>query len=217
MTNTKGFTHESKKYQVIYADPPWSYNDKRNKHPRMCGGALSHYETMPLAEIKALPLASIVAESAVLFLWVTFPLLKEGLEVLDSWGFKYKTLGFSWVKTNKKNGKPFFGIGYYTKSNCECCLLGVRGKTIKPATNSVSSVIISPRREHSRKPTEAKMGIELLYPTQTKIELFAREKTPGWDVWGNEVESDIPLSREEKNERRQSIINAAASELRRNK
>lgn len=180
----------------------------------MCGGALSHYETMPLKEIKALPLASIIADSAVLFLWVTFPLLKEGLEVLESWGFKYKTLGFSWIKTNKRNGKPFFGIGYYTKSNCECCLLGVRGKTIKPATNSVSSVIISSRREHSRKPSEAKARIELLYPPQTKIELFAREKTPGWDSWGNEVKSDIQLTNEDKDKERQSIIDAAVAKLR---
>ncbi len=176
-----------KKYQIIYADPPWSYNDKRNKHPRMCGGALSHYETMSLNKIKALPLASITADTAVLFLWVTFPLLKEGLEVLESWGFKYKTLGFSWVKTNKKNGKPFFGIGYYAKSNCEVCLMAIKGKTTKPTSNKVSSVIIAPRREHSRKPDEARERIVELFGDLPRIELFARQQTPGWDVWGNEV------------------------------
>jgi len=198
MTLSKTPPPMRKQYQIIYADPPWSYNDKRNKHPRMCGGALSHYETMSLKEIKALPLSSIMADSAVLFLWVTFPLLKEGLEVLESWKFKYKTLGFSWIKTNKKNGKPFFGIGYYTKSNCECCLFGVRGDTIKPATNTVSSVILSPRQEHSKKPMEAKIGIELLYPTQNKIELFAREKTPGWDAIGYDIDGkDIQQSLKE--------------------
>lgn len=175
------------KYQIIYADPPWSYKDKRDKHPRICGGALKHYNTMSLSDIKGLPVNEITEDNAILFLWITFPLLKEGIEVLESWGFKYKTLGFSWIKTNKRSGTPFFGIGYYTKSNCECCLLGVKGKTIKPAVNTVSSVILSPRREHSRKPDEVKFGIEKLYPTQSKIELFARQKMDGWDSWGNEV------------------------------
>lgn len=183
-----------KKYQIILADPPWSYNDKRDKHPRLCGGATVHYPTMTLNNIQTLKIIDITANDAVLFLWTTFPLLEEGLQVMKAWGFKYKTLGFSWIKTNKCSGTPFFGIGFYTKSNCEVCLMGVKGKTIKPAVNTVSSCIIAPRREHSRKPDEAKRGIELMYPDRSKIELFAREKTPSWDVWGNEVESDIELA-----------------------
>lgn len=177
-----------KKYKVLLVDPPWKYNDRRNKHTRFCGGAMSHYNVMDIKEIKSLPVKNITDDDAVIFLWVTFPLLKEGIEVLESWGFTYKTLGFSWIKTNKISGTPFFGIGYYTKSNCECCLLGVKGKTIKPATNTVSSVVLSPRREHSQKPDEVKQGIEMLYPTQNKIELFAREKIEGWDVVGNEID-----------------------------
>ena len=181
-----------KKYNIIYADPPWSYKDKRDKHPRMCGGATSHYNTMSIEQIKALPIKDLAADNCMLFLWVTFPNLQEGLDVIKAWGFKYKTLGFSWIKTNKNNGKPFFGIGYYTKSNCEVCLIGVKGKPIK-ASNSVSSVIISPRQEHSKKPDEIRDKIVELCGDVPRIELFARQKTEGWDAWGNEVESDINL------------------------
>lgn len=181
-----------KKYNIIYADPPWSYKDKRDKHPRMCGGATSHYNTMSLEQIKALPIKDLAADNCMLFLWVTFPNLQEGLDVIKAWGFTYKTLGFSWIKTNKNNGKPFFGIGYYTKSNCEVCLIGVKGKPIK-VSNSVSSVVISPRQEHSKKPDEIRDKIIELCGDVPRIELFARQKTEGWDVWGNEVESDINL------------------------
>ena len=181
-----------KKYNIIYADPPWSYKDKRDKHPRMCGGATSHYNTMSLEQIKALPIKDLAADNCMLFLWVTFPNLQEGLDVIKAWGFTYKTLGFSWIKTNKNNGKPFFGIGYYTKSNCEVCLIGVKGKPIK-VSNSVSSVIISPRQEHSKKPDQIRDKIVELCGDVHRIELFARQKTEGWDVWGNEVESDINL------------------------
>lgn len=181
-----------KKYNIIYADPTWSYKDKRDKHPRMCGGATSHYNTMSIEQIKELPINDLAEENCMLFLWVTFPNLQEGLDVIKAWGFKYKTLGFSWIKTNKNNGKPFFGIGYYTKSNCEVCLIGVKGKPIK-ASNSVSSVIISPRQEHSKKPEQIRDKIVELCGDVPRIELFARQKTEGWDVWGNEVESDIEL------------------------
>ena len=181
-----------KKYNIIYADPPWSYKDKRDKHPRMCGGAISHYNTMSIEQIKSLPIKDLAADNCMLFLWVTFPNLQEGLGVIKAWGFTYKTLGFSWIKTNKNNGKPFFGIGYYTKSNCEVCLIGVKGKPIK-VSNSVSSVIISPRQEHSKKPDQIRDKIVELCGDVPRIELFARQKTEGWDVWGNEVKSYINL------------------------
>ena len=181
-----------KKYNIIYADPPWSYKDKRDKHPRMCGGAISHYNTMSIEQIKSLPIKELAADNCMLFLWVTFPNLQEGLDVIKACGFTYKTLGFSWIKTNKNNGKPFFGIGYYTKSNCEVCLIGVKGKPIK-VSNSVSSVIISPRQEHSKKPDQIRDKIVELCGDVPRIELFARQKAEGWDVWGNEVKSDINL------------------------
>ena len=214
----------TKKYQIIYADPPWRYNDRRNTHTRFCGGAMAHYSVMDYKDIAKLPIPQLSAESAVLFCWATFPMLKEALYVIEQWGFKYKTLGFSWIKTNKKNGKPFFGIGYYAKSNCEVCLMAVKGKIIKPASNKVSSVIIAPRREHSRKPDEAIERIVELFGDLPRIELFAREKTPGWDVWGNEVDSDIQLADNPPvkiapqirvlDKHRQSIINAAVAALR---
>ena len=181
-----------KKYQIIYADPPWSYNDKRDSHPRMSGGASSHYSTMKLGDIKALPVKDMADVNCMLFMWATFPNLREALAVIEAWGFQYKTLGFSWIKTNKNDGKPFFGIGYYTKSNCEVCLLGVKGKPIK-VSNSVSSVIISPREEHSKKPSIIRDKIVQLCGDIPRLELFARQKPEGWDVWGNEVENDLDL------------------------
>ncbi|MCX4363291.1 MAG: MT-A70 family methyltransferase, partial [Clostridia bacterium] len=100
------------------------------------------------------------------------------------------TLGFSWVKTNPKNGKPFFGVGYYAKSNCEICLMGIKGK-MKPISNAVSSCVISPRREHSRKPDEVRERIVDLFGNVPRIELFARQNTDGWDCWGNECKEGI--------------------------
>lgn len=175
----------NKKYNIIYADPPWHYNDKR-KGKKISGGAENHYPTMKLADIQNLPIKNITADNCMLFLWVTFPNLQEGLNLIKSWGFKYKTLGFSWIKTNKNNGKPFFGIGYYTKSNCEVCLLGIKGKPIK-VSDYISSVVISPREEHSKKPNEVRNRIVELCGDIPRIELFARQQADGWDVWGNEV------------------------------
>lgn len=144
---------------------------------------------MTLEEIKSLPIKNIASENCMLFLWVTFPNLQEGLDVIKSWGFKYKTIGFSWIKTNKKNNKPFFGIGYYTKSNCEVCLIGVKGKPIKES-NSVSSVVIAPREQHSKKPDCVRDKIVELCGDKPRIELFARQHADGWDCWGNEAPED---------------------------
>jgi len=184
---------DMKKYQIIYADPPWKYNSRANHKTRFRGGACGHYNLMTMDEIKALPVRQIAADDAVLFLWVTFPYLKEQIEVFEAWGFVYKTVGFTWIKLNPKNLGIFFGVGYYTKSNAELCLLGTKGKVLRPATNCVSSVIVTPRQEHSRKPCRVREMIDVLYPRQSKVELFARQKVEGWSCWGNEVESDIEL------------------------
>lgn len=176
----------NKKYKIIYADPPWEYKDKRNKHPRLCGGAAVHYDTMTLKDIKSLPINEIGDENSVLFLWVTFPNLREGLEVMQSWGYTYKTLGFNWIKLNKKNNKPFFGIGAYAKSGSEICIMGVKGK-VKAINNSVSSTILSPREEHSKKPDEIRDRIVKLFGDLPRIELFARQKAEGWDALGIEL------------------------------
>lgn len=178
-----------KKYNIIYADPPWTYSDKR-KGKKMSGGASTHYNTMNISDIKKMGeiIKKISSDDCMLFLWATFPNLSEALQTIKEWGFTYKTLGFSWIKTNKKNGKPFFGIGFYTKSNCEVCLLGIKGKPSNlKKSNFVSSCVISERREHSRKPDEVRKRIEELVGQVPKIELFARQQVEGWDCWGNEV------------------------------
>ena len=177
----------NKKYNIIYADPPWKYNNRANHKTRFRGGACGHYDLMSFEEIKNLPMKEISDKNCVLFLWCTFPFLEEQITLFNHWGFKYRTVAFTWIKTNPKNKKPFFGVGYYTKSNAEICLLGIKGK-LKPISNKVSSVIISKRREHSRKPDEARDKIVKLFGDLPRIELFACEKVQGWDVWGNETD-----------------------------
>ena len=175
-----------KKYNIIYADPPWKYNSRANHKTRFRGGAEGHYSLMTMEEIKRVPIDQLADDNCVLFLWTTFPYLEEQIKLFKHWGFKYKTLGFSWIKQNPKNKKLFFGVGYYAKSNCECCLMGIKGK-MKPVSNKVSSAILSPRREHSRKPDEARERIVELFGDLPRIELFARQQFEGWDCWGNEV------------------------------
>ena len=179
----------NKKYNIIYADPPWAYKDKRNDY-KMSGGVTKHYKTMKIEDIENMgdTIQKIAAEECILFMWATFPNLIEALKVIKAWGFTYKTLGFSWIKINKRDGKPFFGIGFYTKSNCEVCLLATKGKPSNlKISNYVSSCIISERREHSRKPDEARERIIQLVGQIPKIELFARQAVDNWDCWGNEV------------------------------
>lgn len=186
------FMDGNKKYQIIYADPPWKYNSRANHKTRFRGGACGHYDLMPMEDIKKIPIGSIADTNCALFLWCTFPYLDEQIQLFKHWGFRYRTLGFSWIKTNPKNGKPFFGVGYYAKSNAEVCLMGMRGQ-LKTKSNRVSSVVISPREEHSKKPDEVRNRIVELFGDVPRIELFARQKTEGWDVWGNEVKNDISM------------------------
>ncbi len=177
-----------KKYNIIYADPPWKYRDKRKNpdsdRPAKYGGI--SYDVMDTKDICNLPINKIADENCMLFMWVTFPNLQIGLDVIKAWGFDYRTLGFSWIKLNKKNEKPFFGIGYYTKSNCECCLIGVKGKPIV-VDNTISSVLMTPREGHSKKPDVVRDKIVQLCGDLPRIELFARERAEGWDSWGNEI------------------------------
>jgi N6-adenosine-specific RNA methylase IME4 len=182
------------KYKIIYADPAWNYNSRNNLKTKFGGGAMKHYPTMDLKEIKNIPVKEMSDKNSVLFLWVTFPKLKEGLEVMEAWGFEYKTLGFSWHKTNK-DGSLFFGVGSYSKSNCEVCLFGTKGNVgIKEAENKlwvkshkVSSAINAPRERHSKKPDEIRKRIVELFGDIPRIELFARQRHAGWDAWGNEI------------------------------
>ena len=182
-----------KGYQVIYCDPPWAYGS-RAIDDRFRGGAMRHYPVMTTNQICALKIGDIAARSAMLFMWATFPCLPDAFKVINAWGFKYCTVAFNWVKLNSVDNGVFFGVGYYTKSNAEICLLARKGRAIKPAVDTVSQVIVSPKMEHSRKPDEARRRIEQMYPSHSRVELFARRQMPGWDVWGNEVESDLEIT-----------------------
>lgn len=170
-----------KKYNIIYADPPWSYKDKKCN-----GNCEDHYNTMNLEDICNLPIKKIVDKDCVLFLWVTYPMLQEGLKLIKEWGFTYKTIGFQWIKQNKSGKGYFFGLGRWTRGNTECCLIAVKGKP-KRISAKVSQLIFSPLREHSRKPDEVRNKIIELMGDNPRIELFARQTAEGWDCWGNEV------------------------------
>ena len=177
-----------KKYKIIYADPPWAYRDKRKKgkNNSLAGGAAHHYNTLKTEEIIAFPIKKISDDDCILFMWATFPNIKEAFKVIDGWGFVYKTLGFSWIKTNKNNNKPCFGIGHYTRSNCEVCLIATKGK-IEVKSNKISSVIISQREQHSKKPAIVRDKIIELVGDLPRIELFARQKIDGWDYFGDDI------------------------------
>jgi len=183
----------TKKYQIIYADPPWAYRNMGN----IQATANSHYSTMSNKDICNLPVESIADDNSILFLWATFPKIQEALDVIKAWGFEYKTIGFNWIKKNK-NGSNFFGVGWYTKSNSEVCLIGTKGKSPK-VSNSVSQIIETVREGHSKKPDIVRDKIIEFCGDIPRIELFARQKTEGWDAWGNEVESDIELNPQGKN------------------
>lgn len=180
-----------KKYNIIYADPPWRYEVSKGQ-----GVAENHYATMGIQEICKLPVETITDRDCVLFLWVTFPQLPEAFKVIKAWGFTYKTAAFVWLKLNKSGKGFFFGLGYWTRANAEICLLAVKGKP-KRVSRKVFQIIASPLQEHSRKPDEARKQIVDLMGDIPRIELFAREKTAGWDVWGNEVENSILLQPED--------------------
>lgn len=171
----------SKKYQIIYADPPWGYRNRRTR-----AAAEKHYRTMSIEEIKALPVDGIAAEYCVLFLWATFPMLQEALDTIEAWGFTYKTVEFCWVKRNQKSGGWFWGLGNWTRSNPEICLLAIKGHPQRVSA-AVHSIIEAPVGRHSAKPAEARERIVELVGDVPRIELFAREKVPGWDVWGDEI------------------------------
>lgn len=182
--------HEKKKYGIIYADPPWNYRVYSKKG--LGRSAESHYPTMSIEDICALPVGEIAADNCALFMWITFPCLYEGVDVLTAWGFTYKTIAFVWVKQNKKSDSLFWGMGYWTRANVELCILATKGKP-KRVSAGVHQVIMSHIEEHSKKPMEARKRIELLMGDVPRIELFAREKSAGWDVWGNEVDCDTEL------------------------
>lgn len=173
------------KNKIIYADPPWSYRDKANSGKRGAGHKYKTMEKKDLAGMREF-IDSLAAPDCVLFLWVTMPMLPNGLSLLSSWGFQFKTVAFTWVKTRSK-GSLHWGMGNWTRANPEVCLLAVRGRP-KRVSAAVHSVIQSELREHSRKPDETRDRIVQLLGDLPRIELFARQKAKGWESWGDQLQ-----------------------------
>ena len=192
-----------KKYQIIYADPPWSFSnglrtskkDENGKYlfykPNTTVG--KKYETQSGDWIKNLNVSKISDDNVILFMWTTDSHLPLALEVIKSWGFTYRTIGFIWNK-KEKSGKQVCYMGIWTMKGSEICLLATKGKIHnKIQSHKVRQLTEAIRREHSQKPDVIKDKIIELMGDLPRIELFARNKREGWDVWGNEVESDINL------------------------
>lgn len=186
----------NKKYNIIYADPPWQFKTYSDAGKEK--SAENHYDCQDIDWIKNLPVADIADKNCLLFLWVTFPTLEKSFEIIESWGFTYSTCAFVWVKTNKNydirqtsfvpldSFDSFWGLGYWTRSNAEICLIAKIG-SIEKQSSSVHQIIYEPVREHSRKPDIVRDKIVELCGNLPRIELFARTEIKGWDNWGNET------------------------------
>lgn len=193
--------NERGKYNIIYCDPPWRYKnwsmselaERGEKWARRNGR--SPYDVMLTGDIGALPAGDLAAKDSLLFMWVTDPKLEESFEVMSAWGFNFVTVGFYWVKQNPSGMGFHLGLGYHTRANPEQCLIGKRGKGLRRVDNSVPRLMIEPVGEHSKKPHEARLRIARLYGDVPRIELFARQRHEGWDIWGNQAPggSDVEL------------------------
>ncbi len=166
-------------YSIIYADPAWPYDRPMRPFP---------YPTMDMESLKKIPVGELADKDCALFLWATFPKLNEALVVINAWGFQYITTAFTWIKTYSK-GKLYLGLGHYTRSNAEICLLAKKGHIKRFRRNTkVEQVIIAPIRKHSQKPSIVRDRIVELFGDLPRIELFARDRVPGWDSLGNELD-----------------------------
>ena len=167
-------------FDLVYADPPWDFNQRGNY------GAINHYDLMTLDQIKAMPVKQLTKKDAVLFLWTTNGAMKMGLEVMEAWGFNYRTY-FIWCKNGLGLGKPL-------RNSTEICLVGLRGN-LAHGFNGQMNWGFLPKQEHSHKPEEMYAIMERLYPNRSYLELFARKRPSNkdWYIWGNEAEggSDI--------------------------
>lgn len=183
-----------KKYGVVYADPPWHFGSKQlQKYQGSRFDSLDsrEYSTMKTEDICSLPVRDIVADDCALFLWVTDGHVEDAMQVIKSWGFKYVTIAFIWSKKTS-TGKQVATLGAWTMKNCEVCLLATRGQLLQyKVSNREYQQVDALRTNHSRKPDEVRFRIQRIFPSLDKIELFARERVDNWDVWGNEVDSDI--------------------------
>ncbi len=180
-----------KPFKLIYADPAWHFAVRSPKGEGR--SAKNHYQVMSLEDIKNLPIPGISDDNSVLLMWAIDPMLDQAFEVIKAWGFTYKTVGFYWVKENMRSPGYFMGTGYYTRANPEICLLATRGAGLPRIDRGVRKLIVSPRGRHSEKPNETRIRIKQLFGNVRRVELFARERFPGWHVFGNEVEGSIKL------------------------
>lgn len=178
-----------KKYNVIYADPPWhfSHDAYQSDGREFLDLSKTQYKTMTIDEIKSMPVNELSSDDCACFLWVVDTFLKEGIEVLESWGFTYKTIAFNWLKTYE-GGKYCVNFAPWTLKSWEICLLGVKGSMRDyKKSNNVQGLVIANRTVHSKKPDIIRERIVNLFGDIPKIELFARQEVFGWDAWGNEV------------------------------
>jgi N6-adenosine-specific RNA methylase IME4 len=169
-------------YGVILADPPWDWKSWSKKGEKK--SASQYYQVMEQGGLSGLPVASYAAPDCCLFIWVLNSMLDRGLQLVDAWGFTYKTVGFVWIKQNPSGHGFHMGLGYHTRQNAELCIIATKGKP-KRMSGGVRQIIVSPRREHSRKPDELYGRIEELYPGPY-LELFSRTNRKGWDSWGDQ-------------------------------
>ena len=172
-----------KKYDIIYADPPWKYNNNLiHRNGEWVNNADNHYPTLTTKDLMSLPVKDIASPDCLLFMWATGPMANDAFKLGEAWGFKWATVAFVWDKQKRMNA------GYYTVPQCEFVFVFKRGRIPKPrGARNIQQFVSEPRKEHSVKPEEVRDRINLLFPEQSKIELFARRKSDGWDVWGNEV------------------------------
>lgn len=184
----------NKKFDVIYADPPWDYNGKLQfdksstdaeridlSRKIFISSAAFKYPTLKTNELMKLPVQDIAKDDCLLFMWTSNPHLAQAIELGDAWGFEYKTVAFVWDKMNHNPGQ-------YTLSNCELCLVFKRGRIPKPrGARNIKQLVRSPRKEHSEKPMEVIQAIEKMFPYHERIELFARRRAEGWSAWGLDI------------------------------
>ncbi len=181
-----------KKYKIILADPPWEYSSDPKSKRGIWGLAHQRYQTLSMDDLKKLPVSTIADDNCILFMWATFPNLQQGLDLIKAWGFEFKTVAFVWEKLGKTNNTPKkYGLGWYTRSNCEIVMLGRKGKFDRRSA-AVQQIIKSTISEHSKKPDEVRKRILKLCGDIPRIELFARTKVHGWDVWGNDEKLESP-------------------------
>lgn len=176
------------KYDIIYCDPAWDYDGREQHNTKEANkSVVHHYQTMKLDDMKKLKVNEIAEKNCLLFMWSSSPHLPQAIELLQSWGFEYKTIAFVW---DKQKVNP----GYYTMSQCEICLVGKKGNIPSPrGARNIKQFLSQERTRHSEKPFEIRDRITQMFPSQKKIELFARHKVEGWDSWGNEIESVVDI------------------------